>query len=68
MPLKIKKKCSECDKKLVKDEIALSRKLVGDVAEDMFCVSCLAEYIGCSEEDLRIKIQEFKEHGCGLFF
>ena len=46
MSSKIKRKCSECEKKLGKDEVALSCKLVGDLPGDMFCVSCLAEYIG----------------------
>ena len=27
----------------------------------------MAEYIGCSEDDLHIKIREFKEQGCTLF-
>jgi hypothetical protein len=27
----------------------------------------MAEYFGCDEEDLKIKIREFKEQGCTLF-
>lgn len=62
------KRCAECDKKLVKNEVALSQKLIGDLEDDLFCVSCMAEYIGCTEDDLQIKIEEFKEQGCALFF
>lgn len=59
--------CSGCGKKIKKEEYGLSCKLVGDDAQDMFCLTCLAEYIGCLEEDLAIKVQEFKEQGCELF-
>ena len=62
-----KKVCCECDKSLKKDEIALSQKLIDIDTEDYYCISCMAEYFGCDEEDLRIKIQEFKEQGCTLF-
>lgn len=61
------KRCTECDKKLAKNEIALSRKLIGDLENDLFCLTCMAEYIGCTEDDLEIKIAEFKEQGCALF-
>ncbi len=59
--------CIECKRALSKDEIALSKKLIGIDTEERYCLHCMAEYIGCSEEDLRIKIQEFKEQGCTLF-
>lgn len=61
------KNCCECDKKLKKDEIALNQKLLGIDTEDFYCINCLSEYLGCSTEDLEIKIQEFKEQGCTLF-
>jgi len=32
-----------------------------------FCLRCFADYLSCSEDDLLIKIEEFKELGCGLF-
>lgn len=63
-----KKLCFECGNKLSKDECALCQKLLGIDTEDFYCIHCLSEYIGCSEEDLEIKIQEFKEQGCTLFF
>lgn len=61
------KLCINCDKKLKKDEVALSRKLIDPDTDELYCLHCLAEYMDCSEEDLKIKIQEFKEQGCTLF-
>jgi biotin operon repressor len=61
------KLCCECGKKLKKDEIALCQKLLGTDTEDFYCIECLSEYLGCSTDDLTIKIQEFKEQGCTLF-
>ncbi len=62
-----KKTCCDCGKALKKDEIALTQKLIDPDAEEFYCLPCMAEYIGCSEDDLQIKIQEFKEQGCTLF-
>lgn len=62
-----KKPCCECNRPLVKDEIALSQKLLGRDIDEYYCVDCLADYLECSVLDLRIKIQEFKEQGCTLF-
>jgi len=30
-------------------------------------MDCLAEYLGCTVEELLDKIEEFKEEGCKLF-
>ena len=59
--------CADCGKSITKDEVALSRKLIDPETEEKYCLSCMAENFGCTEEDLRIKIQEFKEQGCTLF-
>ena len=59
--------CYECEKSLKKDEKALSMKLLGTDTEEFYCIGCLAQYLECSIEDLKIKIQEFKEEGCTLF-
>lgn len=59
--------CCECGRQLTKDEIALSKKLLDIDTEDFYCLPCMAEYIGCEEGDLEIKIEEFKEQGCALF-
>lgn len=62
-----KRICHECAKPLIKDEIALSKKMLGRGIEQFFCIGCLADYIECAPDDLRIKIQEFREQGCALF-
>ena len=59
--------CTDCKKKLTKDEIALSQKLIASDTKEFYCLDCFAENIGCSTEDLKDKIQEFKEQGCSLF-
>lgn len=59
--------CCVCSRTLVKDEIALSKKLLGIDTEDYYCIDCLSEYLECEKVDLEIKIQEFKEQGCTLF-
>jgi hypothetical protein len=63
----MKKLCRECKRPLIKDEIALSQKLLGRVIEEFYCIDCLAEYLECPKDDLIVKIQEFKEQGCTLF-
>lgn len=67
MAVRSKKTCCECGKSLKRDEVALSRKLIDADTEEFYCIDCLAEYLGCSPEDLKIKIMEFKEQGCTLF-
>ena len=59
--------CSECGRALVKDEVALCKKLLGIDTEDFYCIDCLSLYLECARVDLEIKIQEFKEQGCTLF-
>lgn len=60
-------KCCECDNTLKKDEVALSKKLLGIDIDEFYCIGCLADYLECNVDDLKIKIQEFKEEGCTLF-
>jgi biotin operon repressor len=52
---------------LYKDEVALSRKMLGRTITEFYCLDCLAAYLECSVADLKIKIQEFREQGCALF-
>ena len=59
--------CVDCGRPISKDEFALSRKLIDIDTEESYCLSCMAESFGCTEDDLRAKIQEFKEQGCALF-
>ena len=56
-----KKICCDCGKAVKKDEIALAKKLIDEDTEEFYCLPCMAEYFGCDEEDLKIKIREFKE-------
>lgn len=59
--------CCDCGKGLKKVEIALSQKLIDLDTDEFYCLPCMAEYFGCEENDLKIKIKEFKEQGCTLF-
>ena len=47
-----KRICCECEKKLTKDEAALSQKLTDIDTEEFYCIQCMAEYFGCEVEDL----------------
>lgn len=61
-------KCYVCNKEnITKDEIGLTRKLISKNANDFFCLSCLAEQLEVTEEELKDKIEEFKDEGCTLF-
>ena len=60
--------CYVCGKQnLNKDEIGITKKLLGKNEQRMFCLSCLAEQLEVTEEELVDKIIEFKEEGCKLF-
>lgn len=65
----IKKKeiCIDCGRQLTKDEVALNKKLISLDIEEFRCLNCLSDSFGCEVEDLKIKIDEFKEQGCTLF-
>ena len=63
-----RKLCCECEKPIKKDEKALSMKLLGTDTEDYYCLDCLAEYLECSIEDLKIKIQVCKEVKQEMYF
>lgn len=62
-----KQLCVDCKAVLSKDEIALCKKLLGEDTQDLMCLKCHSEFLGCAEDDLRVKIAEFKEQGCSLF-
>jgi len=59
--------CHICNTEVAKDHIALNKKLLGRAINKFFCIKCFADYLGCTEDDLLIKIEEFKEQGCTLF-
>lgn len=60
--------CMKCGRKLKRDEIALTKKLINRRATEFMCLTCLAEHFKVSEERLEEKIQHFKDSGCTLFF
>ncbi len=59
--------CTDCEKALSKDEVALSRKLIDPDTQEFYCLSCMAQNFGCTITDLQDKIREFREAGCTLF-
>lgn len=60
--------CYVCGKEnLSKDEIGITKKLINKKAKQFYCLSCLAEYLEVTEEELLDKIEEFKNEGCALF-
>lgn len=62
------KKCYVCGKKtLTKDEIGLTKKIIDKKAKTFYCLSCMAEHLEVTEEELLAKIEEFKDDGCTLF-
>ena len=62
------KKCYVCGKNpLTKDEIGLTKKLLDKKTSTFYCLPCLAEYLEVTEDELRAKIEEFKDEGCALF-
>lgn len=52
---------------LSKDEIGINKKILGKDIDSFFCLTCLADYLECTEEELLDKIQDFKDEGCTLF-
>jgi len=64
----MEKKCLACRKSpLDKNTIGINKKMLGNQLKMFYCMDCLADYLGCSVEDLLEKIEEFKEEGCTLF-
>lgn len=60
--------CVMCGKeKLDKDTLGINKKLLGLDISNFYCLDCLADYLGCTKEELLDKIEEFKEEGCSLF-
>lgn len=52
---------------LNKDTIGINKKLLGTDIVNFYCMECLADYLGCTVDELLDKIEEFKEEGCTLF-
>lgn len=63
-----KRKCMWCDAEIQsRDTVGINLKLLGASTTEMYCLDCLAEYCGCTVDDLKDKIREFKQQGCTLF-
>ena len=60
--------CIICGKEnLDRDTIGINKKLLGEAVANFYCMECLADYLGCTVDELLDKIEEFKEEGCTLF-
>ena len=52
--------CVICGKNdLEKDTIGINKKLLGIDITNFYCMDCLAEYLGCTVEELLDKIEEY---------
>lgn len=64
----MKTDCVICGKSsLNKDTVGINKKLLGEAIDNYYCMDCLADYLGCTVQELLDKIEEFKEEGCRLF-
>lgn len=64
----MEKECLACRKmQLDKDTIGINKKMLGKQVKSYYCLDCLADFLGCTVNDLLDKIEEFKEEGCTLF-
>lgn len=59
--------CKKCHRPLERDEIAIYKRLVHRAATEYLCLTCFAEKFKVTEEQLREKIQLFRDMGCILF-
>lgn len=63
-----KENCFVCGKEnLSKNEVGLTKKLLGKDAKRLYCLACLAEYLEVEADALIEKAEELKEQGCKLF-
>lgn len=60
-------KCSMCNCQLEKDDVALSKKMLGKKIRQFLCKEDLAMMLNVTVDDLEQKIEQFKEEGCTLF-
>ena len=60
--------CAYCDNEnLSKNEIGLNKKLIHPQIKRMMCLTCAAEYLETTEDELKEMIERFKREGCSLF-
>ena len=68
MRRKITYACVTCSKEpLEKNEVGITKKLLGEDTSVYYCMDCLADYLDVTVQDIEDKIEEFKEQGCKLF-
>jgi hypothetical protein len=61
--------CTYCGKeKLSRNEIGLNKKLIHRQIERMMCLTCMAEDLETTEEEMKEMIEIFKRQGCELFY
>ena len=41
--------------------------MLGEDIINFYCMNCLADYLDVTVDDLKEKIEEFKDEGCKLF-
>lgn len=63
------KECQYCHAELSRNEVGLNKKLFESDAKKgkLSCMSCMAEMLETTVEELEEKVQEFKTQGCKLF-
>lgn len=61
------KKCYLCEATLDKDAIGLNKKLIDKSISRFMCIDCLASHFNVTADELKAKIQDFKDEGCTLF-
>lgn len=60
--------CVACGKKhLTKNEIGITKKLLGIKSKNFYCIDCLANFLEVEPQDILDKIEDFKNDGCKLF-
>ncbi len=60
-------KCYNCYELLSRDTTALNKKLLGRQTKQFLCLKCLSDFLETEIDELKEKIQFFKDTGCTLF-
>ncbi|GHU89733.1 hypothetical protein AGMMS49925_00740 [Deltaproteobacteria bacterium] len=60
-------KFHSCEIELDKITAGLNKKLLGIKVTRLYCLSCLANYLDVTVDELLVKVEEFKEQGCKFF-
>ena len=60
--------CAYCGKEnLTRNDIGLNKKLIHFQIKKMRCLTCMAEHLEITEDELEEVIERFKQQGCPLF-